>query len=107
MVRKAKRRGLDPKTLPYAEKARIASEFVEFFTDTLPDFIARESNALDVAWAEADLFNALAALSDRDLKKLGVKRVDIPALVLSAFHLVHIARKRKRKPARKAAAKKS
>lgn len=107
MVRKAKRRGLDPSKLPHAEKARIASEIVEFFTDAVPAFIARNSRALDRAWAEADLFNALAALPDRELKKRGLARVDLPLLVLSTFHLVRLAKRRKRKPARKAAKKKA
>jgi hypothetical protein len=114
MVRKAKARKQkpDPKRLPYAEEARDAAAFVEFFTDDLPAFILRQSDTLTHAWAASDLFNALSALPDRKLKQMGLARVDISPLVLSAFHLVHIARKRKRAAARrrttaKRAAKKS
>lgn len=97
MVRKAKRRGLDLGNLPYAEEAQTATDFIEFFTETLPAFILRHSDNFDRAWAEADLFNTLSALPDRELKKRGIARVDIPLIVLSAFHLVHVARKRKRR----------
>ena len=107
MVRKAKRRGLDPKTLPHAEKARIASEFVEFFTDKLPNYISREFELLDIAWAENDLFDLLSSMPEREFKKRGMPRADIPTLMLSTFHLLNVAKKRKRKRARKAAKKKS
>ena len=104
MVRKAKRRGLDPSTLPHAEKARIANEIVTFFTDTVPNVIAREYDLLGIAWAENDLFNTLSSLPERELKRQGFTRADIPTLMLSTFHLIRAAKKRKR-PARKAARK--
>lgn len=104
MVRKAKRRGrgLDPSSLPEADKARIASDIVAFFTDSLPNFISREFDLLNLAWAENDLFNTLSGLPDRELKKRGITRADIPALMMSTFHLSRLAKNRKRRPARKA-----
>ena len=95
MARKAKRRGLDLSKLPYAQEAQTANDFVEFITDTVPAFFLRHADNFDRAWAEANLFNALSALPDRELKKRGIDRVDIPLIVLGAFHLIRVAKKRK------------
>ncbi|HET9149351.1 MAG TPA: hypothetical protein VFO61_02630 [Alphaproteobacteria bacterium] len=104
MVRTAKRRVRDIDSLSHAEKTRIANEIVEFFTGRLPEFIAREGNFYDLAWAEADLFRALSALPDRTLKKMGLDRAEIPALVLSTFHLIKWTDRHRRTRGRKSAA---
>jgi hypothetical protein len=102
MPRKAKRRVLDLDRLPHAEKTRFATEIIEFFTDDLPAYIARKSDHFDLAWAEADMFRTLAALPDSTLKKAGLDRTDLPALVLSAFHLIRVSDKKRRKSSRRA-----
>lgn len=106
MVRKAKRRFFDPALLPHADQARVVSDIVDFFTDRLPTFVAREFDNYDLAWAEAELFRALAALPDRRLKKLGLDRADLPAFVLSTFHLIRVSEKRRKGGRRASVARK-
>jgi len=98
-ARASKKRRLDPDTLPYAHRARVASDVFDFFGHRLPAFIDREFGYLDEAWSESNLFRALTALPDSRLKRAGITRAELPKLVLNAFHLLRVA-KRQRESAR-------
>ena len=97
MARKAQRRGLKLEQLPYAEETRVVNDVFDFLAKRLPAFIEREASSFGAVWAEADVFRALSALPDSALKKAGIDRADLPALVLSAFHLIKVSRKRRKK----------
>lgn len=98
-ARSSKKRRLNPDTLPYAHRARIASDVFDFFGHRLPAFIDREFGYLDEASSESDLFRTLTALPDSRLKRAGIKREELPKLFLNAFHLLRVA-KRQRESAR-------
>jgi len=106
MARKTKRktrRALDPSKLPYAEEAEVANEVVDFLFNRLPDFIGRELRNIDIAVSEANLFRELSNLSDAALKRRGLKRSDLPALVASMYHVINLANGRRRGRGRPAA----
>jgi hypothetical protein len=62
----------------------------------LPDFIEEEIKRLDIARSDAELFRELANLPDATLRKVGLRREDLPRFVLSAFHLIKASKTRRR-----------
>jgi hypothetical protein len=70
------------------------TDLFTFLTKRLPDFIEEEFDRLDVARNESELFRELASLPDSTLRKAGLRREDLPRVVLSAFHLVDASKRR-------------
>jgi hypothetical protein len=93
-----RRRALNPKRLPYADEAQTVTDVFHFLTSTLPEFIEEEFERLDIARSESELFRELANLPDATLRKAGLRREDLPRLVLSAFHLIKTTKRRRRVP---------
>jgi hypothetical protein len=89
--RKLARSGLDPAKLPYASETQAANDALEFLFDRLPSYIVSELRNIDIAVDEANLYRELSSLSDATLKRAGLKRSDLPALVASAFHLIRLS----------------
>lgn len=97
-VRKSSRRILNPATLPYAEETQAANDVIDFLFTRLPNFIARELHDLDIAVDRANLYRELSGLPDPVLKKAGLKRSDLPALVASTLRLVDLSNGRTGRP---------
>jgi hypothetical protein len=92
--RKGARPGLDPAKLPYAGETQAANDVLEFLFDRLPRYVASELRNIDIAVDEANLYRELSSLSDETLRRAGLKRSDLPALVASAFHLIRLSQGR-------------
>jgi hypothetical protein len=88
---KPTRRGLNPATLPYADETQAANDVIDFLFMRLPDFIARELRNIDIAIDRANLYRELSGLSDSALKKAGLKRSDLPALVVRTLRLIEVS----------------
>jgi hypothetical protein len=89
------RRTLNPAELPYAEETRLVDKVIDFLFNRLPSFVSRELHNIDVAVTEANLFRELSDLPDAALKKAGLKRSDLPALVASMVRLMNFSKGRK------------
>lgn len=75
-------------------ESSLGGEIVDFFVNRLPSFIRDEAHLIDQGLTEANLFRELNDLPDSALKRMGLKRQDIPLYVACAVNMIDICKGR-------------
>ncbi len=67
--------------LPYANGAKLITNFLTFFSTTLPQLV-------DQGLASRELYESLEKMDDQALERVGISRAEIPAYVAAEMGYV-------------------